>query len=70
MKKVNLFKRKLCFGVLAGLFASTVLATGGNGNEPRRTNKEEVKSFCQSYPVVCSIFTLGTGGNGNEPSKR
>jgi hypothetical protein len=67
MKKVNLSKKKLFVGMLAGLFASTVLATGGNGNEPRRTNKEAVSSFCQSYPVVCSIFTLGTGGNGNEP---
>jgi hypothetical protein len=67
MKKVKLSNKKLIVGVLAGLFASTVLATGGNGNEPKKAKvKEEVK-FCEYYPVVCSIFSLGTGGNGNEP---
>ncbi|AGH44496.1 hypothetical protein [Paraglaciecola psychrophila] len=69
MKKVNLSKKKLFVGVLAGLFASTVLATGGNGNEPKisKAKTKEKVTFCEYYPVVCSMFSLGTGGNGNEP---
>jgi hypothetical protein len=70
MKKVNLSKKVLFVGVLAGLFASTVLATGGNGNEPPASEqKGDDGTFCDSFPLVCSFFMSGTGGNGNEPPK-
>ena len=56
MKIVKL-KKKAFVAVLAGLFASTVMATGGNGNEPRKII-EEGGSFCKSHPVVCLIFSI------------
>jgi hypothetical protein len=70
MKKQNPSRKVLFVGMLAGLFASTVLATGGNGNEPPASrSKGDSSSFCDVYPVVCSFFLSGTGGNGNEPPK-